>query len=283
LTLTRRGDMFTQEIRKLIDEFVRYVVFADRKKLPLTRADIVSKVLTNYKDKKVITAVFDSGRQRLKDIFGLELIDVFKDGKKADTSTIFMIKNMLPLELMNEIAKVAAVENKETLLNAQQKGLLSIILGIILLDNHMVESDMLNEKLLRLGFEPGRLHPTFGEWEKNIDRYVKEGYLVKKKAIKDTSSIFVYRFGPRSMAECSKRLILQVISDVYGVEGPLDPMLLKSIELEEQDDDEEEKEEEIAPLVTTRSTSSQASQRVAPPAASQNNLSQSRPMKPAPR
>ncbi|EFA82749.1 hypothetical protein PPL_04444 [Heterostelium album PN500] len=269
---TTANNLSTGELNKLVDEFVRYVLFIDRKKMPLTRADIVAKVLSSYRDKRIITNVFARGRSKLKDVFGYELIDVKKEKvvgseqKEPASSTTFLLKNTLPLELLNQIAQIDPITSKELTLNHQQKALLTIILAIILLECGFIDSDQLYVYLGRLGFEVGHQHVVFGDWEKLIDKFVKELYLTRKKTEKDRVAVFQYRFGPRAFAETSKKNIIRVVGDIYGVEE-IDPMILKQLEIDdgenEQQDDEEE--QEFIPIVTRPSQRTQQSSQQSQP------------------
>eukprot|EP01133_Synstelium_polycarpum_P002647 gene2647-3053_t len=232
------NEVDSDEMDKLVDEFVRYIVFVDRKKHPITRADVVSKVLANYKDKKIITAVFERGKAKLRDVFGYDLVNVKKetlsgevsnekgkDGKPLPSTTYFL-KNTLPLALLNKITDIHKITNRETETYYNNKAFLVIILSAILLESGFIESDVLYEKLQRLDFEVERQHPVFGEWEKTIDQFVKEMYLSKKKDTKNDKPISVYRFGQRSLTETSRRSILEAISEIYGV---VDSLLLHGV------------------------------------------------------
>eukprot|EP01132_Coremiostelium_polycephalum_P005245 gene5245-6527_t len=246
------SNLSQDEIHKLIGDFVRYILFCDRKRLPITKTEINAKVLAKFKDRHLMKAVYDRGTEKLKEIFGYDLIEI-----KKKTSVQYMLKNTIDTNLIDTLSKIDPIVDKEIESDQKSKAFLTIILGIMVLENQFIESDELYIKLAKLGFEEGKHHNVFGEWEKLIDRFVKELYLVKKKSEKIRENgkiIFEYRFGPRALMETSKRSVLGIISEVYGGNaGEIDPILLKSIELDEMEEEENEEVPETQPTLSQRS------------------------------
>jgi len=131
------------------------------------------------------------------------------------------------------------------------------ILSIIFMNNGVIEKMVLFDQLKRLGLREQQPHPLFGDWEKLIDRFVKELYLEKKRKKNNEGIIFEeFRAGPRAAVETEKKDVLKFVSTVYG-EEVVDAQMLKELELEEEESENSSSEEE---LPSQASQASQASQ-----------------------
>jgi len=115
-----------------------------------------------------------------------------------------------------------------------------VLLSIIHMCNGVIEEIGLKDQLKRLGLLEKEKHPIFGEWEKQIEQFVREMYLDRKKKSggPDGKKIVEYRMGPRATMEIDKKSILQFISHTYG-EQTIDPYLLKELEMENEESEDE--------------------------------------------
>jgi len=125
-------------------------------------------------------------------------------------------------------------------------GLLITVLGIILLCNECVDQDVLYDELRRMGLRVGENHPVFKDWEKELDKFVKELYIEKKKGDKigkDNSKLYEYFIGPRSLKEIGKPTIYRWVCSAYN-EKPDDAVLVTYENEEKEQQEGEESEEE---------------------------------------
>eukprot|EP01103_Thecamoeba_quadrilineata_P004223 TRINITY_DN1393_c0_g1_i2.p1 TRINITY_DN1393_c0_g1~~TRINITY_DN1393_c0_g1_i2.p1 ORF type:complete len:143 (+),score=27.73 TRINITY_DN1393_c0_g1_i2:432-860(+) len=112
-----------------------------------------------------------------------------------------------------------------------------VILSLIILNENVIDQDTLYDQLKRLGFKEKENHPVFGEWEKLIDKFIKQLYLARKKkesTNQNDKCIYDYMIGSRSKHEIGEVKIRKFIANIFGVE-----------EQQEQQGDDEEEEEEV--------------------------------------
>jgi len=229
------SDLSAEEKEQLVGDFMRYVLAQDSQKLPAHRKDTM-KNLQSRGFGNLKNWVVEQSKQRFKDIFGYELVEI----KKKESQKMYILKNLISQDVWNQLNIVSLTDFEK-----QQRGLLLTILGMILISNQVLDSESLYDQLKRLGIREGEPHPVFGEWEKLIDNaFVKQLYLTKKKSQDRTRNgkvMYEYKIGPRAIIELDKRKILEFVAGIYGEQ--LDPIQLKSLEIEEEevdgDDDEE--------------------------------------------
>ncbi|KYQ94139.1 hypothetical protein DLAC_04425 [Tieghemostelium lacteum] len=268
-----------EEHEKCINDFVRYILFVDRKKTPISRTDITSKLPTmQFKDKKlVIDSIFKEGIEKLRDIFGYEMVATNTPqgsgksvtGKKAKVKAVipqYMLKNTIDRQILDEIDLIDPPNDRHVETETQRRGLLFLVQSIIIIEGGILDSEQLEQKMERVGFEPGKNHPVFGQdLEKELERMVREGFINRKKDTKEGKNIKIYTIGARTLLETSKKKILE---SVQNISGEIDPMLMKSIEdkpdasssEEETESSEEEEPPRASQPITQRTQSSQRQQ-----------------------
>ncbi len=83
-----------QEKENLVNSLVRYILFCDGQKLPIKRVDITKHVLENFKKFKITTALMDIAQVRLKQIMGMELVQIPKlTTNKKGQKSLSLYKN----------------------------------------------------------------------------------------------------------------------------------------------------------------------------------------------
>eukprot|EP01116_Phalansterium_solitarium_P008798 TRINITY_DN22767_c0_g1_i1.p1 TRINITY_DN22767_c0_g1~~TRINITY_DN22767_c0_g1_i1.p1 ORF type:complete len:352 (+),score=107.89 TRINITY_DN22767_c0_g1_i1:40-1095(+) len=281
----------SQERDKLVSDLMRYVLFSDLKRTPVTKAKINEKVL--HEHKRATNMILSAAKEQFADIFGFDLVELptKRSSKRvgAGSSGVFVLKNKL--------------DKKETLRwdDASKKDsvLLMTVLGIIYLQpTKVIDEESLFIQLQRLGFLPGKEHRVFGQWEKELANMVSEQYLDRKLGEKlarlTQKKLNNYRIGPRTLVEIGQRNIIAFISHVYGLEAP-DEKLLQQLELDEKgeellDDDDDDSQADPASQAAS-SQAAPASQRAsqltplgrAGRGADSPNMSQSHPARGRPR
>jgi len=222
-------DISAEEKEELVANFMRYVLAQDSQKLPAKRDDIVKNILS--KDYSTVKNwVIEQSKQRFRDVFGYELVEIKKIQKSA-----FILRNLISQERLQQFGL-----NNLTDLEKQQRGLLMTILGMILISNHVLDQDSIYDQLKRLGIREQEPHPIFGDWEKLIDVFVKQLYLEKRKSqnrSRTGKAMYEFKIGPRAMIELGKKRILEFVSSIYGEQ--VDPVQLKALELEDKEEEQD--------------------------------------------
>uniref|UniRef100_A0A6B2LEV3 MAGE domain-containing protein n=1 Tax=Arcella intermedia TaxID=1963864 RepID=A0A6B2LEV3_9EUKA len=212
--------MTTEELNKMVADTVRYCLFLDQQKKPIKKGDITKHVTKDYKG--ISAQIIQLARQKLLDVFGYDLVEVWrmsiKEGhpiRKVDSGT-YILHNTLPSNM----------EIDEKFEDAKVIALLFIILGLIFINRTGLEKGELNSYLNSI------LPDADPAWRDNvIDKtLVSQLYLEKvKTTTPDGKEIFTYHMGARSELEIGKLRVLEFVSVMFG-ESKVDPSMLKEVE-----------------------------------------------------
>jgi len=237
-----KSSITDEEKAKLVSDLMRYILFMDGAKHPVSRTDIIAKVLKDYKDKKITTQILEEAKAKFKYIFGYELIELPKaeaKGKKKTSTTStggsLILKNTILPEIRD---KLIPFEEKQT-----EMGLIMILVGVIEISGRPIDEDTLFSLLKMVGFNDSELHPTFGDWKKLIENKITKElkYLTRSKSDKmgkNDQFLYEYKLGPRALIEIDRRSIRTFLSQVFG-ENVLDSLEEKELELEEAEVEDE--------------------------------------------
>ncbi|EDO48369.1 predicted protein [Nematostella vectensis] len=242
---TQKHQLSGAELDRKVAETTRYLLFADRKKIPIKRADITKHVLKEHS--KAFSQVMELSTKQLHKVFGIELVEVEGSGK----AKVYMLLDELDREEMHEMLDWGD--------ESPRMGLLMLVLSVILMsDNIMNEvystSQTLNLRwvennnktnnnytslwhfLKKMGLEPKKEHEVFGDPEKLIaQEFTRQGYLERRKVTGGEEATFEYSWGSRSNKELTKRKVLEFVSEIYGTDIEVWTSQLKDIEDEEQE------------------------------------------------
>jgi len=197
-----------EELQRKVNEMVRHILFSDKKKIGMKRADLVKNVMKE--NAKAFNTVISQVSARMSDVFGYDLVEMTThDGKSRGYI------------LVNRIDKVFEDE-LSTLLDSDQEssrmGLLIIVLSLVFMNEHSISEVSLWHTLEKFGLRKDQEHEVFGNVEKLLNTdFVKQNYLERTKVQGADGPIWHYDFGARSLKEISKRKILEFVSEVYGV------------------------------------------------------------------
>ncbi|KAJ3321370.1 hypothetical protein HDV06_004355 [Boothiomyces sp. JEL0866] len=116
----------TSEQDRLVKNLVRLAIYTENKRIPLTRDEITKKVL--HDKSKAFLVVFQRAQARLKDIFGVELVQIASREKKKQGQTKISKSYILRSILKNkERAEFIEWDKEET----EKMNLLFIILCLL--------------------------------------------------------------------------------------------------------------------------------------------------------
>lgn len=208
--VTENVNVDSPEFKRKVAELVRYILFADRKKVGLKRTEMVKNVLSD--NPRMFNKVFEHASIRIKEVFGLEVVSMESEDNK--TTKGYMLVNALEDEITNHPENNFTNKSEESHL-----GLLLIILSMIfMIDGPLTEANMWYT-LGKLGLQKDIKHKVFGDVDKLINQeFVKHHYLIRSKEQSPEGPTFHYKFGPRAINEISVRKILTFVSEVYEIE-----------------------------------------------------------------
>jgi len=197
------------EMERKVQEIIRYLLFSDRKKVGIKRAELVKNILKEHS--KAFPAVIKEVTTRLSDVFGYNLVEMTKDGKGKG----YILVNNINKQFEDEISTLLDTDEESS-----RMGLLVIVLSLIFMNEHAITEVSLWHTLNKFGLYKDREHEVFG----NVDRilsadFVKQSYLERQKVQGPDGPTWQYDFGPRSLKEVGTRRILEFVSEVYGVDS----------------------------------------------------------------
>ncbi|KAG0163912.1 hypothetical protein DFQ28_011038 [Apophysomyces sp. BC1034] len=210
-----------ERLRKVKDT-VRYALACEFKRQPIRREDINKK-----KQTRDFRSVLNDTQEKLRFLFGLEMVELMArekpaiaGGRKADNGKTsntrsYILHNILP-EKYN-IPEIIQRSDEEYI----QTGVLYVILSLIFIHEQALSDVELKQHLdrLRVGDET----TTFGERDKLLDLFVKQGYLHRQKSGHDhdpsNDVTWEYYWGPRAKVEIPEDNMVEFIASMYNLEG----------------------------------------------------------------
>jgi len=201
------NQMSTAEFNRKTAEMVRYMLFADRKKIGIKRPDLTRNVLKEQA--RSFGKVFDEACKKIKNIYGYDVLQMeSEDGKPKGYILVNSLADAETFEFMNW-----KDENCEM-------GLLMIILCLIFMNEGSINEVALWHVLRKFGLTKNEKHDLFNDVDKLIaQEFVKTNYLERLKTVGNEGPVYQYRMGARSLKEVSKRQILEFVTEIYGVES----------------------------------------------------------------
>ncbi|CAH1783157.1 unnamed protein product [Owenia fusiformis] len=198
---TRELDKDTR--KRKVNDLVRYMLVADGKKIPIKRTDLTKELLKDHA--KAFPVLFDQAKKQLKNIFGIDVVEV--EGKKS-----YMLINTFNCKSNEDpYLKWSDEENAKN-------GLLTVILSLIFMNGNILEDAELWRSLKKVGVDVDRNHEVFGDVKKLVTQdFVRQNYLEMTRR-QPEPPIFDFEWGPRAFAEISKRSILQLVCKIYDQE-----------------------------------------------------------------
>ncbi|XP_074874736.1 non-structural maintenance of chromosomes element 3 homolog isoform X3 [Buteo buteo] len=172
------------QVNQKVSELVQFLLVKDQKKIPIKRADMLKKVIREYKD--VYSEIVNRAGKTLQQVFGLQLVEI--DTKHH----IYILTSDLPR---------AEGENLHRDNQTAKLGLLLVILSFIFMKGNMAKDGAVWEFLRRLRVQPGERHEVFGDVKKLVtEEFVRQNY----------------QWGPRAAKETSKRDVLRFVAKIQG-------------------------------------------------------------------
>ncbi|NWH46961.1 NSE3 protein, partial [Fregata magnificens] len=186
------------QVNQKVSELVQFLLVKDQKKIPIKRADILKKVIREYKD--VYSEIVNRAGRTLQQVFGLQLVEI--DTKHH----IYILTSDLPR---------AEGENLRRDNQTAKLGLLIAILSFIFMKGNSAKDSAVWEFLRWLRLQPGERHEVFGDVKKLVtEEFVRQKYLEITPIPLTDPPEFKYQWGPRAAKETSKRDVLRFVAKI---------------------------------------------------------------------
>ncbi|KAG0036538.1 Melanoma-associated antigen D2 [Podila clonocystis] len=206
------------EIERKIKDVVRLAVFTSHSDSSLKREDIKSVV--GSVSPKMFDAIFQKAQERLRDVFGMELVELTTKGRSGNNaekgSKAYILRNTLPVELVSS----GMVDWEDEL---EDMGLLMVVLSLIMVRQGAIYESALMAHLRRMNLLSDE--SPLGDITKKMDAYVKRRYLdrLKLEHMDDSGekAEMEFRWGARARVEVPEENVVQFMKEVFGREAPI--------------------------------------------------------------
>ena len=204
------GKLSENELKRKVNEMIRYILCNDRKMLGMKRPDLIKNVMKEHS--KLYTTVMKEAAKNLSFIFGYELVEMLsEDGKNRG----YILINKIDKTFEDDISSLLDCDKEK-----QKLGLLVIVLSLIFMNEGPIGEVSLWHTLGKFGLYKDKVHEVFGNLDKLLStEFVKYNYLERQKVQGHEGPTYQYNWGPRSSVEISKRKILEFVSEVYGIDS----------------------------------------------------------------
>ncbi|KAI9481473.1 MAG: MAGE family-domain-containing protein [Benjaminiella poitrasii] len=235
-------DWEEEEIQRKVKDVVRYALSCEFKRKTIKREDL-NKVIG--KDKRTTAEVIRLAKDKLRHIFGFELVELpsLKDkfnptqtqqlstqqydggstqGQRKGISTgAFIVRSILKDEYRTPEIITRSSEDYKLM------GILYVILGLIFLNGQTMISSELYGHLDRMKLT--KRNVEFEDRDKLLDSFVRSGYLKKVQLSNESESEEIeynFTWGQRSIVELGHAGVIAFLTSFYDV----DEEEMKSIE-----------------------------------------------------
>ncbi|XP_055123556.1 melanoma-associated antigen 4 [Symphalangus syndactylus] len=210
--------LFREALSKKVDELVHFLLLKYRAKEPVTKAEMLERVIKNYKC--CFPVIFGKASESLKMIFGIDVKEV------DPTSNTYTLVTCLGLSydglLGNKIFP--------------KTGLLIIVLGTIAMEGDSASEEEIWEELSVMDVYDGREHSVYGEPRKLLTQdWVQENYLEYRQVPGSDPARYEFLWGPRALAETSYVKVLEHVVRVNARVRISYPSLHEAALLEEEE------------------------------------------------
>lgn len=186
-----------------MSDFVRYCLFQDTLRLPIRQADIGKAVVKEYstKGRNLSKYVLEKGREKLADVFGLDLVElpksVVNEEEDFKSSGSFILRPQQAVEKL-----LSAIDAPLPGVAVVRALLLAMLVAVDMHDRTSVPEIDFKNSLDSLDLISNVMHPVFGAWETQLQTFYRQQYLVRSRGPSvDGQSNFEVGFGARAITE----------------------------------------------------------------------------------
>ncbi|CDH52572.1 mage family protein [Lichtheimia corymbifera JMRC:FSU:9682] len=214
-----------ETLSRKVKDTVRYALACEYRRQPIRRDDINKKVLQERT--REFKQVHAAAQRKLKHLFGMEMVEMGQrekpsvKGKAKDenakpvTTRSYILRSILD----NKYNEPELIKRKDE--DYESMGILYVILALIFTNERAMHDVNLKEHLDRLNIHDDG--SKFGDREKLLDGFVKQGYLHRAKvgdeARGNNDNVWEYYWGPRARAEILDSNIVDFIISFFGEEN----------------------------------------------------------------
>ncbi|XP_065185007.1 non-structural maintenance of chromosomes element 3 homolog [Sycon ciliatum] len=191
-----------QEKKSMIAAMVRYLIFSDKKKVPVKKAQIVEHVPGLKENSRAFPLIHEAAKVELNDVFGFDLVET-----TLGTQRYFLLVNTL------------CVEADKWKRSDEQLNMLVLVLTVIFMKENRLKDDDLFLFLEKMGIERGRKHQQFGDIEKLLNVLAHQRYVVKEADQNQEEAskkrAYIWSWGVRAYIEVEPMQVMATMSRIY--------------------------------------------------------------------
>ncbi|CCJ28792.1 unnamed protein product [Pneumocystis jirovecii] len=213
-----------EDLNFMVKNFIRLALAFEHTRTPIKREDITKKILLPSYPRS-FTLVFEKTQEKLRNIFGMELVELpYKNHNKyMSTSQLHKNKNLHAKNLSSVTQSnpkySELVFQIPTIKEGTFSGIVMIILSIIVMNNGIVSEELLIKYLSHLQMNDDT---PIGNLDKILKEMVKKGYLdkIKDDFASTNEKGCIYFLGPRGKIEIDPKRLTNFIEKIQGDTAP---------------------------------------------------------------
>ncbi|XP_006087859.1 melanoma-associated antigen 10-like [Myotis lucifugus] len=192
------GSLLRDAIEDKVADLVGFLLLKYKTKEPITKAEVLSSVIKEYKDH--FPMIFDQVSECMQLVFGIDVKEV------DPTSHTYVLVNTLGLTCNGMLNDEQSVP---------KTGLLINILGVIFMNGNCAPEEVIWKMLSVMGVYDGREHFIYGEPRELLTRvWVQEQYLEYRQVPKSDPARYEFLWGPRAHVETTKLKVLEFLTQI---------------------------------------------------------------------
>ncbi|KAJ8599063.1 hypothetical protein CTAYLR_007610 [Chrysophaeum taylorii] len=244
----RAAKLAPDEVKKLVNKMVRYLLLRGSKKLPIIRPKL-NDVMGDYKKTKLLNFVLGEAQKVLRSVWGYDLVKApARDGKEFPGQ----LKDEWFLVFKSDLRSIDHGETVSMDLDdaeARERGLLMVVFSAVVAGGGRVSEKDLYKLLHEV--DPNIEHrkkivPGLGNVVEIIDKFVKDHHYLLKTAEDQT---VYFELGPRALVEVGRFQMIQFQADALGEK--VHSSIIKELEdhatPDDDDDDDQNNQENTKP------------------------------------
>ncbi|KAG4300768.1 hypothetical protein PCANB_002873 [Pneumocystis canis] len=225
-----------EDLNLMVKNFIRLILALEHTRTPIKKEDIAKKVLLPSHSRS-FAIVFKKTQEKLRNIFGMELVELPCKNRYKHMSTFQLRRNN---NSQTQTSSSATQSNKSwilcsildpkysnlifetpTIKESVFSGIVMIILSFIVMNNGIISEELLKKHLSHLQIDNNIPN---GDLDKTLKEMVKKGYI--ERIEEDTTSMsekeksYAYFLGQRGKTEIDSQRLATFIEKIHGDTSP---------------------------------------------------------------
>ncbi|EMR10506.1 hypothetical protein PNEG_01218 [Pneumocystis murina B123] len=234
--LSVKNTINDEDLNLMVKNFIRLALALEHNRTPIKKEDISKKVLLPSHSRS-FAIVFEKTQEKLRNVFGMELVELpYKNNcKHISTSHLrknqnFQTHNPFSIAHLNKSWILCSILDPKysdlifevpTIKEGIFSGIVMTILSILIMNGGEISNELLIRYLSQLQMDNDT---SIGNLDKTLKEMVKKGYLERIKdditSANEGEKNYTYLLGPRGKTEIDPESLTTFIKKIQGDAAP---------------------------------------------------------------